>query len=49
MKFFVDSGAIVSAQLTSEHYRQSTIVQGGMESHSEDTWYMRKYFVDGEI
>ena len=33
MKFFVDSGAIVSAQLTSEHYRRSPIVQGGMESH----------------
>ena len=35
--FFVDSGAIASAQLTSENYRQSTIAQGGMESHSEDT------------
>ena len=35
--FFVDSGAIASAQLTSENYRQSTIVQGGMKSHSEDT------------
>ena len=33
MKFFVDSGAIVSAQLTSEHYRRSPIVQGGIESH----------------
>ena len=33
MKFFVDSGAIISAQLTSEHYRRSPIVQGGIESH----------------
>ena len=32
MKFFVDSGAIVSAQLTSENYRRSPIAQGGMES-----------------
>ena len=30
MKFFMDRGAIVSVQLTSEHYRQS-VVQGGME------------------
>ena len=30
-KFFMDRGAIVSAQLTSEHYRRSRIVQGGME------------------
>jgi len=30
-KFFMDRGAIVSAQLTSEHYRRSPIVQGGME------------------
>ena len=44
MKFFVDSGAIVSTQLISEHYRRSPIVQGGIESHK-----MRKYFVDGEI
>ena len=27
----MDRGAIVSAQLTSEHYRRSRIVQGGME------------------
>ena len=33
MKFFVDSGAIVSAQLTSENYRRSPIAQGGMKSH----------------
>ena len=30
-KFFMDRGAIVSAQLTSEHYRRSPIVQGGIE------------------
>ena len=30
-KFFVDRGAIVSAQLNSEHYRRSPIVHGGME------------------
>ena len=30
-KFFMDRAAIVSAQLTSEHYRRSPIVQGGME------------------
>ena len=30
-KFFLDRGAIVSAQLTSEHYRQSPVVQRGME------------------
>ena len=30
-EFFMDRGAIVSAQLTSEHYRRSRIVQGGME------------------
>ena len=30
-KFFMDRGAIVSAQLTSEHYRRSPIVQGRME------------------
>ena len=30
-KFFMDRGVIVSAQLTSEHYRRSPIVQGGME------------------
>ena len=29
MKFFMDRGAIVSVQLTGEHYRQS-IVQGGI-------------------
>ena len=34
MKFFVDSGAIVSAQLTSENYRRSPIAQGGMESQT---------------
>ena len=33
-KFFVDSGAIVSAQLTSENYRRSPIAQGGMESQT---------------
>ena len=27
----MDRGAIISAQLTSEHYRRSPIVQGGME------------------
>ena len=27
----MDRGAIASAQLTSEHYRRSPIVQGGME------------------
>ena len=31
MKFSMDRDAIVSAQLTSEPYRQSLIVQGGME------------------
>ena len=30
-KFFMDRGAIVSAQLTGEHYRRFPIVQGGME------------------
>ena len=30
-KFFMDRGATVSVQLTSEHYRRSPIVQGGME------------------
>ena len=30
-KFFMDRRAIVSARLTSEHYRRSPIVQGGME------------------
>lgn len=30
-KFFMDRGAIVNAKLTSEHYRRSPIVQGGME------------------
>ena len=30
-KFFMDRGAIVSAQLTSEHYKQSPIVHGDME------------------
>ena len=30
-KFFMDRGAIVNAQLTSEHYLWSPIVQGRME------------------
>ena len=30
-KFFTDRGAIVSAQLTSEYYKQSPTVQRGME------------------
>ena len=30
-KFFMDKGAIVSAQLTREHYRRSPIVQSGIE------------------
>ena len=30
-KFFMDRGAIVSAQLTSKHYRRSPIVWGGIE------------------
>ena len=34
MKFFADSGAIVSAQLTSENDRRSPIAQGGMESQT---------------
>ena len=36
-KFFMDRGAIVSAQLTSDHYRWSPIVQGGMEIASKVT------------
>ena len=30
-KFFIDRGATVKAQLISEHYRRSPLVQGGME------------------
>ena len=30
-KFFMDRRAIITAQLTSEHYRRSLLVQGGME------------------
>jgi len=30
-KFFMDRGATIEVQLTSEHYRRSPIVQGGME------------------
>ena len=30
-KFFLDRWAIVSAQLTREHYRRSPVVHGGME------------------
>ena len=30
-KFFIDRGASVKAQLISEHYRRSPLVQGGME------------------
>ena len=30
-KFFMDRGAIITAQLTSEHYRRSPLVQGGLE------------------
>ena len=29
--FFIDRGASISVQLTSEHYRRSPLVQGGME------------------
>ena len=46
-KFFLDRGAIVSAQLTSEHYRQSPCSEwdeNRLQSHSEDTCYVRKYF-----
>ena len=34
-KFFMDKGAIVTAPLTSEHYRRSPIAQGGMEIASK--------------
>jgi len=30
-KFFIERGASISVQLTSEHYRRSPLVQGGME------------------
>ena len=30
-KFFIDRGAIITVTLTSDHYRRSPLVQGGME------------------
>ena len=30
-KFFIDRGATLTAELTSDHYRRSPLIQGGME------------------
>ena len=36
-KFFIDQGATLTAELTSDHYRRSPLIQGGMEIPSKIT------------
>ena len=36
-KFFIDRGATLTAELSSDHYRRSPLIQGGMEIPSKIT------------